>query len=116
MFETEMKCLNCGKGKARNVPPYGYLPCTTCTRKNRNIQINPAVELTTNEIKTSRKQYAADIVQRYRGATPSLEYIKRYGTRGFTPEEIKEAKNVWSENSYYENKTERGKDYIRVKK
>ena len=108
-----IKCLNCGKRKARNVIPYGVLPCLPCTKRGREVQINSAIEITTNEIKEERKQYAQDIIQRYRGPTPSLEYIKKYGTKGFTKDEVKEAKNVWSENNYYTDKTERGKDYLK---
>lgn len=96
-----MLCLNCGKRKARKDPAYGWLPCLKCTKEQRKVSIRETIELTTNEIKEERERYHDDILQRYRGSTPSLEYIKKYGEKGFTKEEVKSAKNVWNENRYY---------------
>lgn len=78
---------------------------------NRQAKFNvaPTIELTTNEIKESRKEYADDILQSRRGSTASLEYIKKYGTKGFTKEELKGARNVWTENQPYVDITERFK-------
>lgn len=57
-------------------------------------------------MKEERKAYAPDILQRYRGNTPSLEYIKRYGTFGFTKQELRDARNVNTDLGYGD-KTER---------
>lgn len=102
-----MKCLNCGKGQAIKKDPYGYLPCIKCQKKALQYKVGETIEITTSTIKESRKEYAADILQRKRGDTPSLEYIQKYGTKGFTKEEVKNARNVWG--SYYQDKFERAK-------
>lgn len=104
-----MKCLNCNKNDAQYKEPYGYLPCTSCVERQRAFKVREAIEITTGEIKESRKQYSRDILQRQRGSTPSLEYIKQYGTKGFSKEEVKQARNVWG-NDYYQDKTERHKE------
>ena len=89
----------------------GYMPCRTCQARQKQMsKPGNTIELTTGDIKESRKQFEADILQRQRGDTPSLEYIKKYGTKGFTKEELKEARNVWTENKAYVDKTERYKD------
>lgn len=102
-----MICLSCNKNKARNVAPYGYLPCKSCTKRQASYQVGETVELVTEDIREDRKRFSADITQRYRGTIPSLEYIKKYGTKGFNKEEIRQAKNVWKEDSYYSDDNER---------
>jgi len=96
-----MLCLNCNKNKARKDPVFGWLPCLKCTKRQRALSIKDTIEITTDEIKQDREKYADDILQRQRGSTPSLEYIKKYGAEGFTKEEVKAARNVWTENNYY---------------
>ena len=98
-------CLSCGKRKANLVPPYGYLPCKVCVARQKKYRVRETIENTTDSIKEDRQKYRADIYQRYMGDTVSLEYIKKYGTKGFTPEEVKKAKNVTGE--YYSDKTEK---------
>lgn len=96
-----MICLSCNKRKARRVEPYGYLPCLNCIRRQRTYQAKETIEITTGEIKESRKKYKDDILQKFRGDTASKEYISLYGSAGLTKEQIKNARNVWTENSYY---------------
>ena len=96
-----MICLNCQKNKSIKHPVLGWLPCRKCTEKQRSAQIKETIELTTEGIKQDRKKYHDDIIQPYRGGTVSKEYIKKYGDKRFTKEEIKGAKNVWQENTYY---------------
>lgn len=96
-----MKCLGCGKEKAVNVAPYGWLPGKKCQTKSKKYNIGETIEVSTSEIKESRKEYSKDILQPRRGDTVSKEYIKAYGTKNFTREEIRGAKNVWTENSFY---------------
>ena len=99
-------CLNCGKNKARFIPPFGWLSCLKCTKEQRKYSVRETIEITTGEIREDRKKYMKDILQRQRGSTPSLEYIKAYGTKGFTKEQVKAARNVWG-NDYYQDKSER---------
>lgn len=107
-----MKCLNCNKNKARKVAPYGYLPCLQCIKKQAKATVRETIELTTEDIKEDRKKFSEDIIQRYRGNVPSLEYIKKYGTKGFNKEELRQAKNVWRENNYYSDDHERYEDIV----
>jgi len=100
-----MKCLNCGVGEARKVEPFGYLPCAACVKSQSKYKVKETIEVTTDEIKEARVEFADDTLQRYRGSTASLEFIKKYGTKGFTEEEIREARNV--EEGFYQDKEER---------
>lgn len=67
------------------------------------------IEVTTEGIREERKAYETDILQRYKGDTPSLEFIKQYGATGFSKEELKRARNVNQAQSMYTDKTERYK-------
>ncbi len=96
-----MICLNCNKGKAVKKEPYGYLFCKTCQIKQKRFKVGETIENTTEEIKESRKAYAPDILQRYRGDTANKKYIKKYGSKGFTPEQVKSAKDVYP--GYYKD-------------
>lgn len=101
------KCLNCQTNPAQYKLPYGWLLCSTCLKRQKSFKApTPAIEITTEGIKTDRKAYKKDILQRYRGGTPSLEYINQYGTKGFTREEIKQARNT-NEEEYYRDKEDR---------
>lgn len=95
-----MICLNCGKGKAQKIEPYGWLPCKSCIKRQKGFAAGETIELTTDNIKEDRKKYSDDIMQRYRGDTANKKYIKKYGTKGFTEEEIKNAKDVYP--GYYQ--------------
>lgn len=103
-----MKCLSCNKRKAQVVSPYGALPCKTCQNRQKNFKSNEAIEITTSEIREERKEYAADIEQRYEGGTPNLNYINKYGTKGFTPSEIKAARA--RHGTYYRDSSARFKE------
>jgi len=94
-------CLNCNKREATKHEVFGYLPCKVCLKKQKRYRVADTIELTTADIKEDRKKFQADILQRYRGDTPSKEYIDKYGTKGFTQEELRRKKNVWTEDSYY---------------
>lgn len=104
---SNILCLNCGKNESQIVQPYGVLPCRECTELQKKYKAPVTIEVTTNHIREERKEYSRDILQRYRGNTPSLEYIKQYGTNGFTKEEIKQARNVWTEDQPYVDKHEK---------
>lgn len=99
-----MKCLSCNKNKARNVPPYGLLPCLTCTKKQQQyIKPNPTIEMVDVNTTDDRKRFSKDIVQPFREGVLSKEYLREYGTKTIkvTEDDIKNAKEVWGENQYY---------------
>jgi len=102
--EMEIICPVCKKRPAFKSDYWGYLPCPSCRQKQSGYsQPHETVEVTTQEIKDSRVKYKNEIIQPYREGQLSKEYIKQYGTKGVkaTKQEIKNAKNVWDENSYY---------------
>lgn len=94
-MKKELKCLNCNKNPAQKIEPFGYLPCKECVNKQKKYKVGETIELTTDDIKESRKEFETDIMQRYRGGTANKRYIKKYGTEGFTKEEVKNAKDVY---------------------
>lgn len=104
------KCLNCGKNEAQAQPLVGYTYCQECLDKHRALpKLGEAIELTTSEIKEERKQYKEDILQSRRSGQLSKEFVTKYPQKAqemvkegtATREEIKNAKNVWTENDYY---------------
>lgn len=98
-------CLGCGKETAIYSSPYGWGYGKTCSKKQKAYSIKTAAEITTEEIKTQRKEYENDVLQRYQGDTPNLKYIKTYGKAGFSKEELKAARN--EDSGFYTNKEER---------
>ena len=97
--------MNCGKNKARKVEPFGYLPCQSCVDKQAKYKVRETIECVPDEIKEARVEYHDDIIQRYVGATPNLAFIKKYGVKGFSEDEIREARNV--DEGFYADKEER---------
>lgn len=58
------------------------------------------IEWVPNRLKEDRVRHAKDIVQPWRGGDASKEFIKQYPEKAkemFTPQEIKNAKNVWKD-------------------
>ena len=97
----QILCINCSKNEAQKVEPYGYIFCKPCIARQKKYKVGEAIELTTDEIREDRKKYSTDIVQRYRGDTANKKYIKKYGTKGFTEEQVKNAKDVYPD--YYKD-------------
>lgn len=100
-----MICLNCNKRKAIKQNIVGYTYCKVCINKQRQYgSLGETIEMTTPEIKEERKQYQSEILQPFRSGQVSKEYIKAYGAKGIeaTPQEIKNAKNVWNHGYYKE--------------
>lgn len=104
------KCLICQKRNAVKVDPYGWLPCLVCRKKQQEIDKPKFTsEITTESIKEDRKIFKSDIVQPFRNGSLSKEYVDAYPEKvkqmiqegHITESEVKEAKNVWSENEYY---------------
>lgn len=100
-----MKCINCNINKAQLKSPYGYLPCKPCVKRQKRYKAGQTIEITTDAIKEDRNVYSSDIEQRYEGNTPNLNYINKYGTRGFSVDEIKRAKAAHT--TYYRDSWER---------
>lgn len=76
----------------------------------RNIPGNKftPVEFTSESIKNQRKEFHNDILQPHRKGQLSKEWVKVYGKkqakkRGFSDKEINEAKNVWTDLTFYKN-------------
>lgn len=106
------KCLNCNKGKAVKHKLYGYINCKDCQRKQRELdKPKQSIELTTEEIKESRKIYFDDVLQSRREGVLSKEYIKKYPESAkqmvregnATVQELNSAKNVWSDMKWYKD-------------
>jgi hypothetical protein len=103
-------CLICRKRKAVNIPPFGWLPCEVCRKRQQEItKPKVSAEVTTDQIKEDRKIFKKDITQPFRQGELSKEFVeanpeqvKKMVEEGHvTQEEIKNAKNVWIENEYY---------------
>lgn len=59
------------------------------------------IELATDAIREDRKKYSDDILQRYRGEVANKRYIKKYGDKGYTKEQVKNARDVFPD--YYKD-------------
>lgn len=98
-----MTCSVCNTNQAIHSPIYGYLPCNECQQRQANgVRPNP-VELVPDYIKEDRVRFKKDIYQPFRGGELSKEYLEAHGTKGIkvSKEEVKRAKRVWPETSYY---------------
>ena len=116
-----MECLVCQKNEAQTHPSLGVLPCVPCQDKDQKIEKpKRGREFTTNAIKESRKEYAKDTVQPFRGGVVSKEYIDLYGSEslGVSKQDIKNARNVWGDVDNIKNisKSKGGKDELSNKR
>ena len=99
-----MKCLTCKKNEATRIQ-FGYAPCEECIARMRSkVRKTEPLEFVTESIKEERKRFAKDIIQPFRAGELSKEYVDKWGTKHLkvTPEEVKKAKNTWSELTYYD--------------
>jgi len=105
-----MLCLLCNKHQAVKLAPYGFLPCKTCQRKQKKIgKSGQPVEMTSSTIKEERMKYQKDIIQSFREGQLSKEFVETYPEKvkqmvqegHVSSNEVKMAKNVWSDLSYY---------------
>lgn len=93
-------CPVCRKEPAINDSYFGILPGKNCSARQREYSSpNNPIEITTQPIKDSRKEYAKSIVQPFREGELSKEYLQAHGTKGIsvTDKQVKNAKNVWPE-------------------
>ena len=104
-----MKCLLCGIRQAKRVEPYGYLPCESCIKRQRELaKPKVSAEITTDSIKEDRKIFQKDITQPFRQGELSKEFVdanpgqvKQMLKEGHVTEnEIKGAKNIWDLDYY----------------
>lgn len=95
-----MICLVCKHNPAIKHPTFGFLPCLDCQQRTKRKSV---VELIPERIKDDRKKHKDHTIQPFRKGFLSKEYVEQYGTKHIdvTPEEVKKAKRVWTENEYY---------------
>lgn len=61
-------------------------------KRQKKFKVGRTIELTTDAIREDRNIFASDIEQRYDGDVPNLNYINTYGTKGYSPAELKKAR------------------------
>lgn len=90
------KCPTCNN-KGEIVPQFGLIACKFCREKEKTLS-ERTYEMLPKHIKDERLEYKAQTVQPFRNGQLSKEYVDLYGTSRIdvTPEEVKNAKNVWS--------------------
>jgi hypothetical protein len=100
-------CPVCHKEEAINDEYYGVLPCFACMeRQAKSKRANRQAEFVGEDIKQQRKAYKEDILPAHRKGHLDKGFVEKYGTRkakeqGFSEKEIKNAKYVWNDESYY---------------
>src|SRR3990167_2365569 len=97
MSEKIILCPNCQNRKAVLYPNLGPTECSEC--KSKSVKPRAGPEFTSDDIREQRREYAKDILAPRRDGVLSKEYLREYGTAGIvaTPEEIKNARNVWGD-------------------
>lgn len=102
-------CVVCLKNEAISDPIFGLLPCSTCQARQAALKpANDIPEMVGENIKEQRKQHFSDIHPAHRKGVASREFLERWGKnamkrQGFSDNEIKNAKYVWNDDSYYKN-------------
>ena len=98
--QSAVKC-KCGNDKEYN-PQFGYLDCKDCRVKEKKLS-ERTYEFVPEHIKEEREEFKKQTIQPFRNGVLSKEYVDLYGTKyiDVTPEEVKNAKNVWGELEYY---------------
>ncbi len=97
-----MKC-KCGNPKEYN-PAYGFLDCRSC-RDKEVVALSRPFDFVPDRIKEERKEFQNDMIAPFRNGQVSKEFLDLYGRDKIdvTDEEVKNAKNVWGELTYYKN-------------
>src|ERR1035437_1940185 len=92
----KLKCPVCRVNKGEIVPQFGLIACKDCRAKEKVLS-ERTYEFVPEHIKTERKEFKAQTIQPFRNGVLSKEYVDLYGTKFIkaTPEEVKNAKNVW---------------------
>lgn len=96
-----MICPSCHLGTAQIDKRLGVLPCRLCIKRHRNLRRSSLPpEFTSDSIKQQRKMYRKDILPIHNRGQLDKGWLDRYGAkkakqRGFTDEEIKNARYVW---------------------
>lgn len=93
-----MKCPSCGKEKAIIDGVLGVLPGKKCRKKESKLR-KPKIgyEMTTDSIRSQRKEYRKDILQPFHNGVLSKEYVDEYGTSGIevTDKEVEKAEYTY---------------------
>lgn len=94
-------CPTCQKRPGVQDPNYGLTSCLEC----RSGKLFTSAEIIPERIREDRKAHKDDMIQPFNRGHLSKEYITKYGTKNIkvTDREVKNAKNVWTENSYYKD-------------
>lgn len=105
-----MICSVCKVNKATFDEYYGWLPCVECINRQAKRKRPGAKipEFAGDDIREKRKMFSDDIHPAHRKGVASREFLETWGEKamlnqGFTKEEIKNSKYVWSGDSkgYY---------------
>jgi hypothetical protein len=92
-----MTCPTCKVNKAEVHPQFGVIACKSCRDKAKEIT-DRTYEFVPEHIKKERKEFKDQTIQPFRNGELSKEYVDLYGSKYIdaSPEEVKNAKNVWS--------------------
>lgn len=95
------KCPTC-KNEGVIDPQYGLIACLSCREQTTTLSAR-TYEFVPDRIKEQYKSHKDQTIQPFRNGQLSKEYVDLYGTKyiNATEEEVKNAKNVWGELSYY---------------
>ena len=99
-MSKQTDCPVCHKELAIKDSYFGILPGKNCSERQKEYSLpNNLIEITTQPIKDSRKEYAKSIIQPFRDGELSKEYLDAHGTKGIsvTDKQVKNAKKVWPE-------------------
>jgi uncharacterized Zn finger protein (UPF0148 family) len=101
-----MLCPNCKKPTAKH-PIYGTVICDEC-RERHHPKPSQQVEFTSDNIREQRKEFSDDIEQPHRKGQLNKKWVEIHGEevakrQGYTDTEIKNAKYVYSDDTYYDN-------------
>ncbi len=90
------KCPTC-ENEGEMSKRFGLIACKDCRTKETKLS-DRTYEVVPDHIKQEREEYKSQTIQPFRNGVLSKEYVDLYGTKYIdaTPEEVKNAKNVWS--------------------
>lgn len=97
----QVKCPTCSNN-AELSAQFGYIACKNCRDQEKPLS-ERTYEMVPDRIKEDRIKHKNSMIQPFRNGQVSKEYLDLYGSSRIqvTPEEIKNAKNVWGELEYY---------------
>ncbi len=102
----KVECPKCHKEITAH-PKFGAVWCADCTRELGRMPSRSSREWVDDQTKEDRLKYKEDIVQPYRGDTPSQEFIEAHpkeANKMFTPEQRKKSDYVWRDTPGFKRK------------